>query len=675
MAAEHKTRTDIDGKKQMDSDVRLISLPLATVAKGMVSFLSDEGYDVQTEGLGSVGSKITFSARNQQRSYGKLFMSQMPQQLNGLLEQTALSQTKATLKASATPALRCFTFGVPLLFAFLTFAVLPAICLHTPESLWGCVLWLLLGLNGLISGIFLLGYGLDKATHGYRTFLSRLYSILTPDTGMMTSIHVGTRSYSLGDILVFTALLCTIAGLTMEWLPFWLLASCFLGAMLLISPLWIGRISWRRSGAFATGFVSSLILMAYGILPLWGYGILHRLLANLALPEALALPPTARALLSLIVIALLSLLPVAIIALIMIINPSHFTTDSREQMHRDRASWQRHQPSGWRRGFYRAFVLLGWAITGGLMTWSIYLSLGCLEAALPIHRQVVANAAVLQWAELNRIIVFVIFGGFLPHSALLVLSDTLLFLYSLPLVLLFILHLREHIRVWMPRFNTIEDKEAYSQKTATAQCILNELALAHSIRPPVIRPIFSKSIDMHVGLFLLKRTPRSIFVTTTALCDLSPDALEGLLAHETGHIVLGHARTLSFLHFLSIFSPCGVGSLTLLCDPVKTEQQADQFAAKWMTQKYGKKEGLTSMTNALNAIETSRISASISKAGPRTEHIDSLELKKPGRHPIAVLRRAACTFMFDYRRGWQLAYVHSTHSNRLTTISEYGSGI
>ncbi len=168
---------------------------------------------------------------------------------------------------------------------------------------------------------------------------------------------------------------------------------------------------------------------------------------------------------------------------------------------------------------------------------------------------------------------------------------------------------RLHIKCWR------RGQPAPAPEQAKRTCDLAaSIAASARIRPPVIR--FEDSLGIHARAVIspIPGLPRIIVLSTGAVAILPWANLRALLAHEIGHIKLGHTRLYSFLGLVSRVLLLGPAFLTgMIRTPDRLEAEADRFAVTWLEAHGGSREDLIA---ALSLAEQQRFLGLLHPQGP-----------------------------------------------------------
>jgi len=183
---------------------------------------------------------------------------------------------------------------------------------------------------------------------------------------------------------------------------------------------------------------------------------------------------------------------------------------------------------------------------------------------------------------------------------------TIMLLYATPMIAFVFLIFRKNLKLSLEEYSLIK-KQSKSHTEIEKQISkkIKKMCEYTGISLPIIKVIDSLDINAetkYLGFPLFK----NILVIPQGTWDELKEnegELDILLAHEIWHIKKHNLlrRTLCFISDYSFF---GNGFLTLLQNSFQIEREADDFAAKWIVQKYGDgKKAVSLLRSLLERIE------------------------------------------------------------------------
>jgi hypothetical protein len=154
-----------------------------------------------------------------------------------------------------------------------------------------------------------------------------------------------------------------------------------------------------------------------------------------------------------------------------------------------------------------------------------------------------------------------------------------------------------------------------------------------------------------------------------------------LLAHEIGHMRLGHIRGFAILNFLARWTFVGEGFLACwLGNPIDLEKASDAFAVCWLEQNVGTRQDLLELLRILQKQEIlgsleamwSTRAVAIFRASEST--ILRVQLQSlVGRGHLERMHLLCRAFYFFYFGGWQANYRYLTYDKRIQFITEFNA--
>jgi Zn-dependent protease with chaperone function len=158
-----------------------------------------------------------------------------------------------------------------------------------------------------------------------------------------------------------------------------------------------------------------------------------------------------------------------------------------------------------------------------------------------------------------------------------------LIIYSIPMLFLLCLIIRKNLISFVKGVSILRGKsKIYNDMDSKVYERVNRICLFANIRTPVVRIINSPYINAQTKYLGFPTFKNALVITSGALDSLNNKGeLEFILAHEIWHIKR-HNFKLKALCTFSDYTLFGNGFLSVLQNSFKIEQDADDFAIKWL---------------------------------------------------------------------------------------------
>ncbi len=192
--------------------------------------------------------------------------------------------------------------------------------------------------------------------------------------------------------------------------------------------------------------------------------------------------------------------------------------------------------------------------------------------------------------------------------------------------------------------------------------LLGQIASDVGMRAPTLRWEENTAISARAVISPLPWLPRIVIVSTGALECQSRENLRAMLAHEVGHLKLGHTKAYTLLRLLSRILMLGPGSLTgLIRTPDWFEAEADRFAVEWLEAHGGSREDLIA---ALTLTEQQRFLGLLHPQGPDGVgmHHGALADWLPPKLREVLAGAGALPWHRRVAGGWRLLYHLTMHA-------------
>jgi len=231
-----------------------------------------------------------------------------------------------------------------------------------------------------------------------------------------------------------------------------------------------------------------------------------------------------------------------------------------------------------------------------------------------------------------------------------------------------------HIKKWRQKANPLLPGLGY-----TIDGVVKAIATDTRIRTPLVRVELSARIGAYTVISPVPGLPRVIVLSRGAAEQLPERCLRALLAHEVGHIYLGHTRSYTLLRLISRVLMLGPSFFTgSIRTPDRLEAEADAFAVRWLESHGGSRADLV---EALERAERQRIehllAGGLGGSMVLAGGVDWL----PPRLRRVLEAQPAKSCLCRLVHGWRLlhfmalhsdlaTYMHLPYSKRLRLIAE-----
>jgi len=602
------------------SDIRLIDGDVISAVKAIKEYLSHIDYEVDHEEITQNFADI--GAKNRQQSVLKLYLTNSPQIVHYHLEKKSDEQIQIDIKCDLFRKFRIFYYSFLALLLigcgfFIRLSTNHQLNSNNSMALLGSIqsysLMILMAVLLFLSAAFF--YMRSISTFPYENFIGRLYEQLDEkEFGNKKDIHTGHSFPDMWRVLFLIGLFCLVAFFLCEfdtsifkhkfltYIVFFAFATIGLLVVLLYIMHTRPSIKARMSFALA-GFDVCIPIIFYCsppiILALTGdIGILFEKVAEISHPEkfiqfgAIFYMMTVIILLAVAAIALVNSIQLPV-RLVMQMNK--FST-----IHPESVYHQSFQPENKFLIFDIMLVLL----------WILFLSvkiLGLIFAFSIFERSIFGFNYLLNFKpgilfyDNMKIVFTVLLQSKIGVTATLSLHRVAMLAYSIPMLAFLFLVLKKNFKSVAVEYSALKKQSENHEKIIRQ---LNdkvyEICKSAGIQKPVISVTDSPDIyaaTKYIGFPIFKNILSVSKGAWNELKDVEGE-LQILLAHELWHIKK-HTFKRKILCFLSDYSLFGNGFLALLQNSYQMEREADDFAIKWILNKYQDKEMATDLLKSL----------------------------------------------------------------------------
>ena len=239
-------------------------------------------------------------------------------------------------------------------------------------------------------------------------------------------------------------------------------------------------------------------------------------------------------------------------------------------------------------GVFNFVILLLWMIISIANIFGLYFSLSIIEKTF-------SNSPALFDSEFSTLFfnntrtAFILLSGSNSNSIFISLLHKLVMLiYSIPMIIIFIFVLIKNITAVLEGYSLLKRQtKEHSNTVNQLSEKIKHICKFVNVRMPIIKITDSPDIYAETKFLSFPLFKNILIVSYGTWIELQDkeDELNSLLAHEIWHIKK-HTLIRRLLCFLSDYSLFGNGFLAVLQNSFKIEKEADDFAVKWLINKY-----------------------------------------------------------------------------------------